>query len=65
MTQRLKTFICTIVGVAFAVTILLAVAGARELRSSGSETGETRDLVNRPDGLVNDPPSDWDRVVFR
>ena len=49
MTARTRSLAWTIAAAAIAAASIVSTAHGREPQSTGSETGETRDLVNRPD----------------
>jgi hypothetical protein len=49
MTARTRSLTWTLIAAAIVAAAIVSAAHGRELRSTGSETGESRDLVNRPD----------------
>ena len=56
----------TIIAAAIATMALASTtATGAEFRSTAAETGETRELVNRPDCWTGDIANGWDRCLFR
>jgi hypothetical protein len=55
----------TIIAAAIATTTLVSIATGAELRSTASETGETRELVNRLDCWPGDGANGWNRCLVR
>jgi hypothetical protein len=55
----------TIIAAAIVATALVSIATGAVLRSTAAETGETRELVNRPDCWTGDIANGWDRCLFR
>lgn len=55
----------TIIAAAIAATALVSTATGAELRSTAAETGEARELVNRPGCWAGDIANGWDRCLFR
>jgi hypothetical protein len=46
------------------VAVAIALVAAGGFRGAARETGETRELVNRPDCWTGDVADDWDRCDF-
>jgi hypothetical protein len=66
MATRTRNPAWTIIAATITAAALIFTADGAELRSAVSETGKTRDLVNRPDCWTDDAAtSGWDRGLFR
>jgi len=58
MTIRTRSLAWAIVTLAIAAAAFISAAQSRELRGSAPDTGEPRDLVNRPDGWTETAAGD-------
>jgi hypothetical protein len=65
MTAPTRSLVCSIAAAAIAAATIVSVAHGREPQAAASETGEARDLVNRPDCWTGGAASAFGRCIYQ